>query len=192
VNIIEDVTAATNAARRQRFLAEAGELLASSLDMDETLDTVARLAVPALADWCAVDLLDDDGALRRVALAHVDPDKLALGHELHERFPPDLDAPDGIAAVLREGRPELIPEVPDALIAERVDDADQLRLLRAIGLHSVLIAPMIAREGVIGALTLVTAESGRTFTEEDLAFGVDLARRAAVAVENARAYQRRH
>jgi len=79
VNVIEDVTAATNAARRQRFLAEAGELLASSLDMDETLDTVARLAVPALADWCAVDLLDEDGALRRVALAHVDPDKLALG-----------------------------------------------------------------------------------------------------------------
>jgi PAS domain S-box-containing protein len=192
VNIIEDVTAATNAARRQRFLAEAGELLASSLDMDETLDTVARLAVPALADWCAVDLLDEDGALRRVALAHVDPDKLALGHELHERFPPDLDAPDGVALVLREGAPVLIPEVPDSLIAERVDDPDQRGLLRAIGLHSVLIAPMAAREGVIGALTLVTAESGRTFTEEDLAFGVDLARRAAVAVENARAYQRRH
>ena len=90
VNVIEDVTAATNAARRQRFLAEAGELLASSLDMDETLDTVAQLAVPALADWCAVDLLDEDGGLRGVALAHVDPAKLALGHELHERFPPDL------------------------------------------------------------------------------------------------------
>jgi len=192
VNIIEDVTAETNAALRQRFLAEAGELLASSLDMEETLDTVARLAVPALADWCAVDLLDEDGALRRVALAHVDPEKLALGHELNERFPPDLDAPQGIGLVVREGRPELLREVSDELLAAVVPEPERLALLRAIGLHSVLIAPMAAREGVIGALTLVTAESGRTFTEEDLAFGVDLARRAAVAVENARAFQRRH
>jgi len=139
-----------------------------------------------------VDLLDEDGGLRRVALAHVDPEKLALGHELHERFPPDLEGPDGIAAVLREGRPELVPEVPDALLAARVPEPERLALLRAIGLHSVLIAPMTAREGIIGALTLVTAESGRTFTEEDLAFGVDVARRAAVAVENARAFQRRY
>ena len=191
VNIIEDVTAATNAARRERFLAEAGELLASSLDMEDTLDTVAHLAVPALADWCAVDLLDDDGALRRVALAHVDPDKLALGHELHERFPPDLDVPEGVGLVLRDGDPVLVPEVSDELLAG-IEDPERRALLRAIGLHSVLIAPMAAREGVIGALTLVTAESGRTFTEDDLAFGVDLARRAAVAVENARAYGRRH
>jgi GAF domain-containing protein len=159
--------------------------------MDETLDTVARLAVPALADWCAVDLLDEDGALRRVALAHVDPDKLALGHEVHERFPPDQDAATGVGAALRDGRPQLIPEVPDDMLAAAVEDPEHLELLRALGLHSVLVAPMVAREGTIGVLTLVTAESGRTFTEDDLSFAVDLARRAAVGVENARAFQRR-
>jgi PAS domain S-box-containing protein len=192
VNIIEDVTAATNATRRERFLAEAGELLASSLDMEETLDTVARLAVPALADWCAVDLLDEDGALRRVALAHVDPEKLALGHELHDRFPPDLDAPDGPGLVLREGRPQLIAEIPDELLVQVIADPEHLRLLREIGLHSVVLAPMIAREGTLGVLTLGTSDSGRTFTEDDLSFAVDLARRAALGVENARAFQRRH
>jgi PAS domain S-box-containing protein len=192
VNIIEDVTVATNAARRERFLAEAGELLASTLDPEETLESVARLAVPSLADWCAIDLLDEDGGLRRIALAHVDPDKLALGHELHERFPPDLDAPDGLGLVLREGRPRLVPEIPEERLVAAVPEPERLELLRAIGMHSVIMAPLVAREGILGVLTLVTAESGRAFTDDDLAFAVDLSRRAAVGVENARAFQRRH
>src|SRR3712207_4144078 len=90
VNIIEDVTEAKEAERRLRFLADIGERLASTLDYEETLEQVAQLAVPDIADWCAVDVLADDGSLQRLSLAHVDPKKLELGRELHERYPPDI------------------------------------------------------------------------------------------------------
>ncbi len=112
VNIIEDVTESKDAELRQRFLARAGQLLASSLDYEQTLQRVAALAVPWLADWCAVDLPDGRGGIQQVALAHADPAKVALARDLRRRFPPDPDAAIGVPAVLRGGPPELFARDP--------------------------------------------------------------------------------
>jgi GAF domain-containing protein len=188
VNIIEDVTEAKNAERRQRFLARAAAMLASSLDYEQTLEHVARLAVPDLADWCAVDLFDEGGALQRLGLAHVDPAKLALGREMQRRWPPNLETDTGLAAVLRDGRSAVYPEVTEEMLVAGVKDPEQLALLREIGMRSAMLVPMRLGERTIGSMTFVTAESARTFTPEDLAFAEDLAHRAAVAVENARLY----
>ncbi len=188
VNIITDVTEAKDAERRLRFLAEVSERLASSLDYEQTLEGIARLAVPQIADWCAVDVLSPDGSLRRLGLAHVDPDKLALGQELHERYPPALEGDGAVATVLRDGVSVLWEDVPDELLAGGAQDARHLELLRQIGLQSVVIAPLRLRERTIGMISWVNAESGRKFAEADRAFAEDVGRRAAVAVENARLY----
>lgn len=181
VNIIEDVTEAKTAELRQRFLAEAGELLVASPDYAQTLERVAGLAVPTLADWCAVDLVAG-GGLERVAIAHVDPEKRRLAEQLHERHPAAL------AAALRDGRSRLFPEVTDEMLVESARDDKQLHLLREIGMRSAMFVPMRVGERSIGVLTFATAESLRAFDEADLAFAEDIARRAAPAVENARRY----
>ena len=191
VNIIEDVTEAKEAERRQRFLAEAGALLASTLDFERTLENVARLAVPSLADWCALDLLSDEGAVDRVVVAHADPAKEAVGREFRRRYPPDLDADVGLGAVLRTGEPMLVPEVTDEMLEAGARDAEHARLIREFGMRSALIVPLRANDRTLGALTLVTSEGGRSFREGDVAFAGDLALRVAMAVENARRYTAR-
>jgi PAS domain S-box-containing protein len=112
VSVIEDVTEAKEAELRHRFLAQAGSTLSSSLDYEETLQRVARLVVPGLADWCAVDVVDANERLNLVAVAHVDPDKVAFARELRHRYPPDPDEDTGLYGVLRSGRPELYPSCP--------------------------------------------------------------------------------
>ena len=124
INIIEDVTEAKTAERRERFLSQAGALLGSTLDYERTLQHVARLLVPALADWCVLDLVEEGGGLQRVALAHGDPEKRRLADELHERYPPDLAADEGLAAVLRTGEPMLVPVVTDEMLAAGARDAE--------------------------------------------------------------------
>ncbi len=167
------------------FLADASRELASSLDYEATLTSVAQLAVPTFADWCAIDVLDD-GRLRRVAVAHVDPAKVRLAHELNERFPPDPDAPNGAWQVIRTGRGELIPDITDEmLVAGSRGDQELLRIARDLHLRSVVTVPLVARGRVLGALTWVAAESERRFTPDDLALAEDLAERAAVALDNA-------
>jgi PAS domain S-box-containing protein len=188
INIIEDVTLAKTAEQRQRFLARAGQVLASSLDYEETLRHVAALAVPWLADWCAVDLPGRDGDIEQVALAHVDPEKVAMANELRRRYPPDPAAANGVPAVLQGAPAELFREIPDALLEQSIDDPDQLQALRDIGMRSVMIVPMRSGEDTLGAITFVTADSGRRFDEDDFEFAQDLALRAATAVQNARLY----
>ena len=177
------------AERRAIFLAEASTLLSSSLDYEKTLEAVAHAAVPWVADWCGVDILGEDGGLRRLAVAHVDPAKVEWARELSERYPYDPDAPHGVAAVLRTGRSELYEEVPDALLVAAAKDDEHLRIMREIGFNSVMVVPLAAHGRAFGAITFVTAESGRRYGAEDLAFAEDLARRAALAVENARLYR---
>ena len=189
VNVIEDVTEAKDAELRQRFLAEATKVLSSSLDYDETLERVAWLAVPTFADWCAVDLVTGT-EVERVALAHADPDRVALGRSLAERYPPDLSGQVGMGAVMRSGEPELYPRITDELIARGAVDEEQLAGLRSLGMRSALILPMRTVSGTIGTLTLVNGDSERGFDEDDQAFALDLAGRAATAVENARLYTR--
>jgi GAF domain-containing protein len=191
VNIIEDVTAAKETERRQRFLAEAGRLLASSLeDCEGTLAHVARLAVPVLADWCAIDLVDDRGEIVRVALAHADPDKVALGERLSERYPEGRDA-TGVAGVVHRGRAELYPRITDEMLRAAVVDEEHFALVVAIGMRSVVLAPMRSGKRTLGVITLATSDSRRALDADDLAFVEDLALRAGTAVENARLYAER-
>ena len=185
----QDITERKQEEGAQRFLAEAGDALSSSLDFRATLASVARLAVPTLADWCAVDILAADGSVERLATAHEDPDKVSLAIRLQEGYPTDPEATSSVPNVLRTGRPELYPEVTDVTLEAVARDPEHLDLLREIGFTSVIIVPMVARERTLGAVTLVSAESGRRYGESDLGLAEELARRAAMAVDNARLYE---
>jgi len=191
INLIEDITELKVAEESSRFLAEASRVLAGSLDYERTLATIARLAVPDVADWCAVDLVGPDNAISRVAIAHVDPSKVRLAGELERRYPADPNAPTGAANVLRTGQSELYAEISDDLLVAAAGDPEHLALIRALGMVSAMIVPMCVRDRVLGAITFVSAEAGRHFTEADLALAEDLALRAATAVENARLYESR-
>jgi PAS domain S-box-containing protein len=173
------------------FLARGSELLAQSLDVETTLQRLADFAVPRLADWCAVDLLSD-GEINAVAVAHADPAKVQLARELQQRHPADPDAPVGAPAVIRSGESELHPELTEDLLAAAAPDDEALEIIRGLGLVSAMVVPLRAREKTLGALTLVAAESGRRFTSDDLDVAEDLARRAALAVDNAMLYAREH
>ena len=166
------------------FLVEASEELASSLDYESTLKQVAWLAVPDLADWCSISL-EQDGVLRTLAVAHNDPAKVALAKSFQERYPSDPDSGNGAYQVLRTGESLLVPEVTEEMLAEAAMDAEQLELIRELNLHSALTVPLKARGRIFGVITWVNGEDGRRFGPDDLAFGEDLARRAAIAIDNA-------
>jgi PAS domain S-box-containing protein len=180
---------AETAERRASFLAEATTLLSSSLDYEKTLEAVAHAAVPWVADWCGVDILGEDGAARRLAVAHVDPAKVVWARELAERYPFDPEDPRGVAAVLRTGKSELYEDIPDELLVVAAKDEEHLRVMRDIGFRAAMVVPLSAHGRAFGAITFVTAESGRRYNATDLAFAEDLARRASLAVENARLYR---
>ena len=186
VNIIEDVTDATRTDRQQRFLAHTGEVLGRSLDPAETLRDVAALLVPQLADWCGVHLVGPGGRIERVAVAGREPladalERLYLGSR-----------GTGVAdTVLADGEPLLVPEVTDELLRRGSVDEAHLAALRGAQLRSVAMLPLRAGGRTIGVLTLVTAESARAFRAADLAFGEDVARRVATAVDNARRFTER-
>ena len=184
-----DHSARSRRERERAFLSEASDALASSLDYATTLTTVTRLAVEGIADWCAVDELRSDGSVSRLAVAHRDPAKLALARALQEKYPPDPNASFGVANVLRTGRPELVPEITDELLAQVAVDEEHLRLARALELRSYIVVPLIARDVVLGALTLVASATHHRFDERDLALAQELARRAALAIDNARLYR---
>lgn len=183
---IEDVTEAEMALRRGRMLAEAAGGIADSLDLAETLEAVGRITVPAFADWCFVELLRSDGAIERVLIQHRDPGKQGFVEEYDQRYPLDPDAPMGSAAVIRTGKPELIPELTDEMLATVTADAEQHRLLLSAGFRSSVIVPLRVRGTVIGDLALVHAESGRTYGPDDLPVVQQLADRCALAIDNAR------
>jgi PAS domain S-box-containing protein len=177
------------ARQRTAFLSDATAVLTSSLDYEATLRRTADLAVPQLSDWCLVDLLNPDRSIRRVVVAHADPEKLALGLEVQRRAPRDPDAPAGVAKVLRTGESQLHPTMSDAMLEGIAIDDDHLALLRQIGIRSVMSVPLTARGRTLGAMTFVSAESGREHDESDLALAEELARRAGLAVDNARLFQ---
>jgi PAS domain S-box-containing protein len=188
VTVIQDITTRKRAEETQHFLAEAGEVLSSSLDYRATLTSVAQLVVQTLADWCAVDILEEDGALERLVVAHQDPENIAWAHELHECYPPDPDPPGAVAKVLETGRSELYPEITDEMLETAARDEEHLRLMREIGFTSAVVVPLIVTGKALGAITLVSAESRRRYGEDDLRLAEDLAGRVAAAVDNARLY----
>lgn len=170
-------------AARSRFLADASAELASSLDYEATLSSVARMAIPEFADWSGVDLLED-GRIHRLAVEHFDPAKVQFALDIERRYPSDRDTGEGAWAAIASGESVLLSEIPDEMLVEAAKDEEHLRLARELRLHSALIVPLIARDRVLGAISWVMAESGRAYTEEDVKFAEELARRAAIAIDN--------
>ncbi len=188
VLVFRDVTAERRATERREFLARATVELNSSLDYEGTLGTVARLAVPHMADWCAVDIVEA-GELRRLAVTHVDTSKVTWVQDLQRRYPSDPNSPRGTANILRTGKPEIIAEIPASLLEAAARDAEHLALIRQLGLRSYIGVPLSRGGQTFGVITLVMAESKRVYGEDDLDVALALADRAAVAVENARLYR---
>lgn len=173
-------------AAQMAFLAEASARL-GSLDYETTLREVARLAVPGLTDWCAVDVVQPDGAVERLITAHIDPAKVELALTLQERYPPRPDA--GVPQVLRTGEPIHYPLVTDEMLAAGARDAEHLRILRELGLHSAALVPLTARGRTLGVITFVSASAERPLTADDVTVLAEVGRRAGLAVDNARLYR---
>jgi PAS domain S-box-containing protein len=186
VLVFRDVSLEKADRAQREFLAQAGEALVASLDFESTLSTVARLAVPLIADWSSVHLAENRAAApRQAAVFHSDPMKLELVRRLGERYPPDPNARTGAAEVIRTGRSQLYVEIPPALLEAAAKDAEHLELIRTLDLRSAMVVPLRSRGRTLGAMTFAYAESNRRYTEHDLAFAEDFARRAAMAIENA-------
>jgi len=184
-----NITAKKKAEEARHYLDRATELFTSPLDPEERLADLARLIVPRLADWCGVDVVDDHGTLKQVAVAHVDPEKVHWARELNRRYPPRPDATTGPPNVLRTGQPELYPEITDEMLVASAMDDEHLRITRELGLRSAMVVPLVARDRTFGVLTLVSAESRRRYGTDDLALASELARRAALAIDGARRHQ---
>jgi PAS domain S-box-containing protein len=183
-----DVTQANRNRERATFLAEIGKVLAGSLDYEATLTAIADLAVPAIADWCAVDIAAASGKIERLAVAHSDPAKIDLVRIIRERYE-DPKSPYSPAHVLRTGEPVIVPLVSDEMIvAAARGDKERINLVRSLGFASYICVPLVARGSTLGALTFATAESQRQYSREDLQFAQEVGYRAALAVDNARAY----
>src|SRR5918995_1758136 len=187
--VVHDTTERKHTDDVLRFLAESGATLSSSLDYRDTLANVARIAVPILADWCAVDVMEEDGSVERLAVEHSDPEKVALAYELQERYPSDPEATRGVRKVLQTGEPDMMAEIPDELLDQAAMDVEHRTIMRKLGLRSYMVVPMVARGRNHGAITLVSAESGRRYEETDLRLAEELARRTALAVDNAKLYE---
>lgn len=186
VLVFRDVSEKKRTELQNEYLAKASEALASSLDYRTTLATIAEFAVPKFADWCAVDLIEPGSDQpKQVAVAHADASKVAFAQELGERYPPNPDARNGVPEVVRTGKSELYEEIPTELLEAGARDAEHLRMIRELKLRSAMVVPLRSRGRTFGALTFVYAESGRRYAREDLTFAEDLARRAAMAIENA-------
>jgi signal transduction histidine kinase len=175
--------------RQATFLAQISAALTSTRNFEETLKTIAGLAVPNIADWCAIDVVRHDGSIARLAVAHSDPAMIALAERLHGRYQ-SSESPNSPSYVIRTGNPALIPTISDAMIvASAKGDEQRIQSVRALGLVSYLCVPMVAHGHTFGALTLGTAESGRHYSDDDLLFAQDVASRAAMAIDNAQAYE---
>ena len=184
-----DITERKRAEEAARYLARASEVLSESLDYQRTLNDFAKLVVPELADWCSVEIVGDHGELVQLAVAHADPEKVKWARELSRRYPPNPDAATGSPNVIRTGEPELYPEIPEQLLVAGAVDEEHLRIIREVGIRSAIVVPLVAHDRTLGALTLIAAESGRRYGHADLALALELARRAALAVDNTRLHR---
>lgn len=185
-----DITRRKTTENELRFLAEAGKILSSSLDYKATLNSVARLAVPEMADWCTVDMIEN-GKIERIAVAHKDPEKVKWAKKLNRENPPDMNAPHGLPNVLRTGVSELYPLITDTMIKRSAKNKKEYDLIQNLGLHSIMISPIIHRKKTIGAITFATTkESNKEFARENLIMADRLASRAALVIENSILYQK--
>jgi PAS domain S-box-containing protein len=188
INFFHDVTEDVRERQHRAFVLRAVDELTSSLDYEKTLTTVTKLAVPVLADWCAIDLVDG-GTTKRLAIAHIDPAKVTLVADIQRRYPPKPHSRNGVLEIIRTGKTEFIPEIPRRLLTDAAVDEEHLRLIDELQLGSYIGVPLKVRGQVIGAFTIAMAESGRHHTEKDLELAQDLAERAALAIDNARLFR---
>ena len=190
VRLLEQETRARRRAeeleRRASFLVEIHTALDSSLDYEVVLRRLARITVPRIADWCVIHMRGDDGSLRRLAVAHNDPKKERFAWDLEARYPTNPDDEQGVPQVLRTGNAELYPEITEEMVRDSARDPEHLEIIRSLGLRSAMLVPLRARGQTLGVVTLVSAESERLYTQDDLEFASAMARRAALSVDNAR------
>ena len=189
VGTATDIDDRKRAEEQWAFLLEAGDALASSLDYRETLAHVANLAVDRVSDWCTVHIVEPDGSISEVAVAHGDPAQIAFARELQERYPPRPGGMTGAAAVIRTGEAELVPLITDTMIDAAVVDELHRDLLLQLDLRSYMCVPLPGRDHALGAITFVSSHPGRAYGIDDLRLAEELARRAATAIENARLYR---
>lgn len=187
VNI--DITDRKRIEKNLQFLAEASRILSSSLDYQTTLNNVAILAVPEIGDWCTIDILNKEGDVQQVAVAHKNPKKVKWAKELRKKQPVDMSAAQGLPQVLRTGKSELYPLITDEMLVALSKSKAQLKLMRTIGFTSALIVPLTRQGTPIGAITFVSTDSKRQYNEADLAMAEELAARASLAIENAWLYK---
>ncbi len=173
----------------ERLLAEAGKVLTSSLDPTVRLTNVARLIVPDLADWCSVTLFNEDWSVDHVAVAHIDEAKVALAQDLQRRYPARQEELAKLAQPWQQGQSELYPEISEAMLEAGAQDAEHYQILRDLNLRSAMAVPLVARGRVLGLMLFVWAESGYRYDEQDLTLAEELARRAAIALDNVRLYE---
>jgi len=186
---VVDVTERVRLERAQRFLSEASAVLASSLDYQTTLERVAQLTVPELADWCTVHMIEEDGAIEQIAVAHIDPAKLESAYQIRDKYPLNPDDPRAAAYTLRTGQSDLLPDIPDELLVQAARDSEHLEILRQVGFKSVMTVPLRTQARILGVISFVSAESERQYSSADLQLAEELARRASLAIDNARLYR---
>jgi signal transduction histidine kinase/ActR/RegA family two-component response regulator len=187
--ITRDISDRKRAERDAHFLAETSKSLAALIDYESTLQKIAQLAVPAFADWCTVDILDDANNLNRLAVAHVDPAQVRKAKQIHGRFAPEPDTPRGHWKIIRTGQPTLVRDLTKELLVEAASHDEYRQFLIELKLISYIGVPIKIRDKVLGVLTFLTAESGRRYEERDRIVAEELAARAAIAIENARLYR---
>jgi PAS domain S-box-containing protein len=188
VNTIHDVTDRMRAGEHVRLLGETSALLAASLNFEDTLARVGDLLVPAVADYCIVDLVGEAGRLRQALLRHAEPGQEELLREIRRRFPPEANPRHPATQVLASGEPLLIEHADDAVLEDAALDSEHLRLYHELQPSSYVVVPCVARGRTIGALSLGTGSSGRRFARQDVAFARVVGGRIALASENARLY----
>jgi PAS domain S-box-containing protein len=189
VVIFSDITERKRAEARLRFLADAGTALSGSFDYEAALQRLVQLAVPEHADWCSIDLIEEDQELHRTAVAHVDPKKLSLLREHHQRYPMFWDHWCPVQQVIQTNQAMLMPEMSDELLQQIVVHDEHLEFLRLLSPRSVIITPLIAQSRLLGIMVCAYADSGRQYETSDLDLFKDLASRAAVTLDNARLYR---
>ena len=182
-----DITERKQSEERFRYLAQISSVLSTSLDYEETLEQIAKISVPQLADWCSLDILNEDGSIRRLPIAHADPTKAEWARQL-QQYVPDSKSANAITRVLQTGESELIPEVSDSFLVAMTQNQEHLDIVRQLGIKSAMIVPLVVRGQVLGCIRFVTTESDRRYDRSDLTLANDVADRAALAVENARLY----
>ncbi|MBH8553863.1 PAS domain S-box protein [Nostocaceae cyanobacterium CENA357] len=183
-----DVTERVRLEQGQRFLSEASAVLSSSLDYQTTLEQIAQLIVPELADWCTVHIVEEDGSIEQITVAHIDPAKLQWAQQISRKYPLDPDAVRGAALTLRTGESDILPHIPDELLVQAARDSEHLEILRQVGFKSVITVPLRTQARILGVISFISAESGRQYDSTDLQLAEELARRASLAIDNAQLY----